>query len=488
MLLLDLRPGTGPLYQRVYREMKGAIHTGRLAPGTRLPSTRALASDLGLSRNTVMLAYEQLNAEGYLVSLGRAATAVAAAVPSLLPRRPTPHAQQARNVLRAPVSASAQRLLKDAAMPPVLYGTQPGLRYDFRYGRPAVRDFPRETWRRLQAACARRATPDAYAYASPAGHAPLREAVSSYLRRARGLDCAAEQIIIVNGSQQAFDLAARVLVNPGDGVVVEEPFYPGITLPLEAAGARLIRVPVDADGLDTARLPAANAGVRLACVAPCHQFPTGVVMPLERRLALLDWAARANAWVIEDDYISEFRYEGRPLEALQSLDRQGRVIHVGTFSKTLFPALRLAYVVLPTALVRPFLAMKFVTDRFTETLAQETLTEFITSGQFERHLRRLGARNAGRRRVLLEALHQLFGSRIEIAGRDAGVHVQVWLNDVAPAAVGGLIARAANVGVGLYSIAPYYARAPQRGGLLFGYAALTEAEIRAGIRRLGALL
>lgn len=484
MLLLNLRQGAGPLYRRVYQEMKSAIHTGRLAPGVRLPSSRTLASDLGLSRNTVMQAYEQLTAEGYIVSQGRATTAVASAVPSpALPAACAPRAD-----IRPLLSASVERLIKDPArMPSGSYAARTGIRYDFRYGAPAVRDFPREAWRRLLAAHARRATPDAFAYASPAGHAPLREALAAYLRRARGLACDPGQIVIVNGSQQGFDLAARVLLNPGDGAVVEEPFYPGVTLPLEAAGARLIRIPVDEDGLDTARLPAPDAGARLACVSPCHQFPTGVVMSLERRLALLDWAARANAWIIEDDYISEFRYEGRPLEALQSLDQHGRVIHVGTFSKTLFPALRLAYLVLPQALVQPFLAMKFVTDRFTETLAQETLAEFITSGQFERHLRRLGARNAGRRQILIEALRQQFGDRVEVAGRDAGVHLLVWLNDIAPGDVAALIGRAAVAGVGLYPIAPYYTRAPKRSGLLFGYAALTEAEIRAGIRRLGAI-
>jgi GntR family transcriptional regulator/MocR family aminotransferase len=292
--------------------------------------------------------------------------------------------------------------------------------------------------------------------------------------------CEAEQIVITSGSQQGFDLAARVLLDPGDVAVVEEPHYPGVTIPFQAAGAQLAYTPVDRGGLQTHRLP---ARARLAYVTPCHQFPTGVIMPLERRLALLAWAARANCWVIEDDYVSEFRYEGHPLEALQSLDRDGRVIYVGTFSKTLFPALRIGYLVLPRSLVPSFVAAKWATDRFSATLAQEALTDFITTGQFERYLRRAGKRNAARRRALITALRQHFGDRVEIAGENTGVHLVVWLNDVRPRDLPTLIARAREAGVGLYSMAPFHASPPSRAGLLFGYASLTEADIRAAIRR-----
>jgi len=265
--------------------------------------------------------------------------------------------------------------------------------------------------------------------------------------------------------------------------VVEEPHYPGATIPFEAVGARLLRVPVDASGIDPARLPPSAQRPRLAYVTPCHQFPTGVIMPLERRLALLDWAARSDAWIVEDDYVSEFRYEGSPLEAMQALDRNGRVIYIGSFSKTLFPALRLAYLVLPRPLVRPFLAAKWVSDRFSTMLPQEALADFIASGQFERYLRRASGRNAARRRALIGALTEHFGERIEIAGENTGVHLMVWLNDVGSRNVGALIERAARAGVGLYPITPYYSRPPSRAGLLFGYASLTEADIRAGIRR-----
>jgi len=481
MLLLNLRRESGPLYRRIYHALKSSIRGGRLGPAARLPSTRALAGDLGVSRNTVMLAYEQLAAEGYLVSRDRSTTAVA----EKLVLGAVTESKPSEIKTTPKLSAYAERLTKNPAMR--LSGSstiRAGVRYDFRYGRPAVDEFPRDIWRRLIAARARRTSRDRLGYASPAGYAPLRAALAEYLRRARGLSCDAERILIVNGTQQAIDLAARVLLDPGDGAVVEEPGYPGATIPFEAAGAKLIRVPVDAEGLDPSRLPPANARTRLAYVTPCHQFPTGVIMPLERRLALLHWAQRAGAWVLEDDYISEFRYEGSPLEALQALDRDGRAIYIGTFSKTLFPALRLAYLVLPHALVRPFLAAKWAADRFSPMLPQEALADFIASGQFERYLRRAGARNAARRRTLIEALRQHFGERVEIAGENTGVHLLVWLNGVRPGATDALIARAARAGVGLYSVSPFYAQPQRRAGLLFGYASLNETEIRTGIRLL----
>ena len=478
MLLLDLRKAHGPLYRRVYHALKSTIRDGRLLPGARLPSTRELASDLHVSRNTVMLAYEQLLAEGYVVSRNRATTSVA----STLPNSETPAPSRAMRGHPPAVSAYARRLTGLLGVPPA---RSTGLRYDFRYGEPSVDEFPREIWRRLLAARARRSARDAFGYADPAGCAPLRAALAEYLKRARGVVAEPDQIVITSGSQQGFDLAARVLLDPGDVVVVEEPHYPGVTIPFEAAGARVAYTPVDGGGLQTRRLP---PRARLAYVTPCHQFPSGVIMPLERRLALLAWAARTNSWVIEDDYVSEFRYEGHPLEALQSLDRDGRVIYVGTFSKTLFPALRIAYLVLPRSLVPAFVAAKWATDRFSATLAQEALTDFITTGQFERYLRRAGNRNAARRRTLIGALRQHFGDRVEIAGENTGVHLVVWLNDVPPRDLPAVLARARKAGVGLYSVAPFFASPPRRAGLLFGYASLTEADIRAAVRRIAEIV
>jgi GntR family transcriptional regulator/MocR family aminotransferase len=484
-VLLNLRQSSGPLYRRVYLALKAKIRAGGLGPASRVPSTRALARDLGVSRNTVLLAYEQLAAEGYLVSRHRGATSVAAVAPA----RPVAAPMRPAAARPASVSDYARRLIERLDLAPAPRpGPRPALRYDFRYGRPAVDEFPRQIWRRLLATHARRASADALGYGSPAGHGALRAALSEYLGRARGVVGDPERIVIVNGTQQALDLLAHVLLDPGDGAVVEEPHYPGATIPFGAVGARLLRVPVDAGGLDPTLLPPAVERPRLAYVTPCHQFPSGVILPLERRLALLRWASRVGAWIIEDDYVSEFRYEGHPLEALQSLDRDERAIYLGSFSKTLFPALRVGYMVLPRALVRPVLAAKWAADRFSAPLYQEALAELITSGQFERYLRRAGARNAGRRRALIAALRERLGPRVEIAGENTGVHLVVWLSDVAPRDLPALVARAARVGVGIYPVTPFYAEPPRRAGLLFGYAALTEGEIRAGVRRLAELL
>lgn len=482
--MLALNRSGDPLHRQIYEALKRGIRDGKFSPGSRLPSSRALGADLGVSRNTVIAAYEQLLAEGYLVSRERTPTLVA----DLVAPRPAP-ASAAVSPSPPRLSAWAQRLTAHPATPPAsAFVPRPVLRHDFRYGRPAVDEFPAEIWRRLLAAHARHPGADRIGYAPPAGHAALREALAQYLNRARGLACDAEQIVIVSGSQQGIDLAARVLLDPGDAAVVEEPHYPGATVVFESLGARLVRVPVDDQGLDTSALPPSAARARLAYVTPCHQFPSGVVMPLERRLALLDWAARTDAWVIEDDYVSEFRYEGSPLEALQALDRRGRVVYIGTFSKTLFPALRLGYLVLPPALVQPFVAAKWAADRFSPVLPQAALADFVASGQYERYLRRAGARNAARRRALIESLHKHFGDRVEVAGENTGVHLVVWFNHLARSDLPAVIARAAAAGIGLYPVLPYYATPPQRAGLLLGYASLSETEIRAGIRKLAGLL
>jgi GntR family transcriptional regulator/MocR family aminotransferase len=483
--------GSGALYQQLYRSLRRAILAGQLAPGVRLPATRTLARELGVSRNTVLIAYEQLLAEGYAVGQAGSGTYVASALPDAM----LTTAQTLPEVV--PASPSAMPRLsaygQHAALhwPVLAPGQEPhraAVRYDFRYGLPAVEEFPHDTWRRLLARRARSASVRSLRYGPPEGYEPLREAIADYLRRSRAVVCEPEQILIVNGSQQALDLAARVLLDPGDWVVIEEPHYQGARQVFLAAGARLLTSVVDADGLDVSDLPRAAASARLAYVTPSHQFPTGAIMSLARRLALLAWAERADAYVLEDDYDSEYRYEGRPVEAVQGLDRSGRVIYVGTFSKVLFPALRLGYMVLPKPLLQPFLAAKWLTDRHTSTLEQEMLTDFIREGHFERHLRRSRMRNAARRSTLLEALATYLGSRIAISGANAGIHLLVWLHGTRPDHIDELINRAARAGVGLYSVMPYYLTPPCRAGLLLGYGAMTEDDIRAGIQRLAAVV
>jgi GntR family transcriptional regulator/MocR family aminotransferase len=483
--------GSGGLYEQLYQELRHRILHGQLAPGSRLPSTRTLARELGVSRNTVLYAYNQLLAEGYVVGQTGSGTYVASTLPDMAPvsESPVSPPEPSRPFWAPALSAYGQRVTSGAAelMPSDTF-RRASIRYDFRYGLPAVDEFPHAIWRRLLARRMRTATRHSLHYGAPAGYLPLRQAIAAYLRRARAVVCDPEQIVIVNGSQQALDLAARLLLNPGDRVVIEDPNYQGARQVFLAAGARLVAIPVDVEGLATEELPSDAALSRLAYVTPSHQFPSGAIMSLSRRLALLAWAERMDAYILEDDYDSEFRYTGRPLEAVQGLDHSGRVIYVGTFSKVLFPSLRLGYLVLPRPLVAAFTAAKWLTDRHTSTFEQQVLSDFITEGHFERHLRRSRTRYAARLTALLETLHEALGHRIEISGANTGMHLLVWLNHLAPEDMAPFIARAAGVGVGIYSVAPYFIRPVHRAGLLMGYTAMTPDEIRAGVHRLASVL
>lgn len=483
----------GSLQQRVYDALRRAILDGRLAPGSRLPSTRALARDLGVSRNTALIAYDQLLAEGYVVGRVGSGTYVAAEVPDAMLAARRAAASPRPSEPRSPrLSGYGERVLAvdPLDVPGVSRPAVPAsVRYDFRYGPPSVAEFPHEVWRRLLTRRARRASVRSLGYGRTEGEPALREAIADYLRRARAVDCRAEQVVVVQGSQQALDLVARLLLDPGDVVVVEEPAYQGARKVFLAAGASLVTAPVDGEGADLSALPPAAERARLVYVTPSHQFPSGATMSLARRLSLLAFAERTAAFVLEDDYDSEFRYEGRPVESVQGLDKGGRVVYAGTFSKVLFPALRLGYLVLPPPLVPPVAAAKWLADRHTATLEQEVLADFITEGHFERHLRRARAANASRRAVLLDALRSGLGHRAEVAGANAGMHLLLWLPGVPAGAVDGLVAAAAAAGVGVYPVAPYYhLTPPATAGLLLGYASLAEAEIREGVRRLAAVV
>jgi GntR family transcriptional regulator/MocR family aminotransferase len=322
-------------------------------------------------------------------------------------------------------------------------------------------------------------------YADSQGFVPLREAIADYLRRMRGVRCSPEDIVIVSGSQQGLDLIARVALDPGDVVAIEDPHYRGARHAFEAAGARFIPVAVDDEGLRVEDLPA-RMRPRLIYTTPSHQFPTGGVLGIPRRLGLLGWASAHGAYILEDDYDAEYQYEHRPVEAIQGLDREGRVIYMGTFSKVLFPALRVGYLVLPPQLLHTVTAAKSLTDWHTPLLSQQALAGFMAEGHFERHLRRSRARNSARRLVVLEEIAKRFGDTVRLQGAAAGVHLLLWLERYPAAAVGELIARARSAGVGVYPVAPYYLRPPAQAGLLLGYASLTEADIRDGIRRLAA--
>ena len=485
-MFVSLR-GRGPLNQRLYRGLRQSILEGRLAPGTRLPSTRNLAGDLGLSRNVVLMAFDKLLDEGYVEARVGSGTYVSTSLPDAAI---APWRSRVPETASAPppqLSVQARRVLALAPLPAPTAPIRSGLRYEFRYGLPGIADFPADAWSRVIARRARGLRIGSLRYGRARGYQPLREAIARYVTRARGVVASPEQVIIVNGSQQALDLVCRLLVDPGDRVVVEEPCYQGARHVFLAAGARLFPARVDGAGLDVTSLPR-RGPTRLAYVTPSHQFPLGGVMPLGRRLDLLRWAEETGAHVLEDDYDSEFRYEGGPVEAVQGLDRSGRVLYAGTFSKVLFPSLRIGYLIVPPAMVPAVAAMKFLMDMHTPTFEQEALADFIVEGHFERHLRRSRIRNAARRAALLVALDEHLGDRVEVVGANAGVHVVVWLRGIDASHVDAIRHRAAEHGVGVYGVAPHYLHAPRRAGLLFGYACLSERDIREGVAVLSTVL
>jgi GntR family transcriptional regulator/MocR family aminotransferase len=493
MLQLD---GTGRLYQQVYRALRGEILSGRLASGERVPSTREIADLLTISRNTAVMAYEQLLAEGYIQArLGAAGTVVAPVLPpdGYVSRPSLPG--QASPQVDPKIAFAGERFLKSARACSETLGltrltwelTPPHIRYDFRPGRASFADLPYALWCRLLGARARRASLADLEYGPPAGRLELREAISTRLRRLRGLNADPDRIVIVNGTQQALDLICRVLLNPGDRVLMEEPHYTGARCAFMAAGAELVFSPVDEHGIRIPKPVAGKRACRLAYVTPSHQFPTGAVLSIERRLELLAWASRLGAFIIEDDYDGEYRYDGQPLQALSGLDREGCTIYVGTFSKILFPALRLGYLVLPKSLVEAFVATKAIVDTGTSALEQLVLADFIEAGHFDRHLRRTTVSNASRRKVLVAAMHEHFGDRAEICGANAGLHIFAWLKGKS-GPIRDASGRAEKAGIGLYTADPFYAKPPDRTAILLGYAPLRERDIREGIRRLAAAL
>jgi GntR family transcriptional regulator / MocR family aminotransferase len=474
-------PAPARITQRICEAIKGQIASGRLGPGARLPSTRSLAAEWGVSRTTVTAAYEQLIAEGYLETRRRARARVAQGL-GPQPAVPGPPA-----LAGAPhrLSAFGQRLV-DFPLPPV--SDRDRLVADFRYGDLAAADFPLLAWRKAVggALLRRRAR---LRYGDPRGSPDLRMALQGYLWRARGLRCEPDQIIVVNGSQQGLDLCARLLLDPGDRVAMEDPGYGLARQVFLAAGAEVIPVAVDREGMRTGELPAA----RLAYATPSHQFPLGGVMSAGRRRDLLAWAQRNGAYVVEDDYDGEYRFDIAPIPALQAMDRAGRTIYLGTVSKTLSPTLRLGYLVAPAALSVAFAEAKRLADRHTPGLEQEALAALIESGAYERHVRRVRRRNGDRRAALLAALTATLGDAATVVGADAGLHVVVWLNRVPRSREHALVARAHAAGLGVYPVAPLYAPAPaaalpDTAGLVVGYASLDERAIERGVRILGEVL
>jgi GntR family transcriptional regulator/MocR family aminotransferase len=459
---------------QIYQALRLAILAGKMRPGERLPSTRDLAEQLGVSRTVTLLAYDLLTGEGLAMARRGSGTCVSLKVPT--DTRAGKHSAKLRLSRYGAAVAKLQVALDTPPKAPVA-------RYNFNYGRSDLSSFPLSAWRRLLVRNFRIASTRQFDYGTALSSPELRAAICAHLRRSRGVVCDAAQVLIVSGSQQALDLIARVLVNKGDAVAIEEPHYDGARESLRAAGALLRPVPVDRDGLDPSRLP---SDALLALVTPSHQFPTGAILSLERRLALLDWARRRDAILIEDDYDGEFRYDGGPLESLKGLDSEGRTLYIGTFSRTVFPSLRIGYLVAPEPLIPAFTAAKWLSDLHSASLEQQTLAEFITSGMYERHLRRLRRRNASRREALLESVREFLGDRIELTGAGAGAHVVLWPRR--RVSEKRIVEQAASQDVGISGIGHCWLGRPARAGLILGYARLGETEIREGIRLLGQVL
>jgi GntR family transcriptional regulator/MocR family aminotransferase len=475
-LAIPLSKKGEPLFRQVYVGLRQAILAGNFSTGDRLPSTRDLAEQLGISRTVVLLAYDQLLAEGFAVSSGGSGTYVSEGLGGSALAREETSAQL--RLSRFGIAAADAAKTVDF---PSRRSTP--LRYDFAFGRNGMPTFPFETWRRILLRKSREASVRELDYGPASGAPELREAICVHLRRSRAVVCDPSEVIVVNGSQQALDLVVRVLVDRGDRVAIEDPQYQGTREVLRAAGARLLPVPVDRDGLDPAKMP---NDANLVFVTPSHQFPTGAILPLARRLAILEWARRKNSVIVENDYDGEFHYDGRPLESMQGLDTEGRIVYIGTFSRTVFPALRIGYLIVPKSLTSAFTTAKWLCDQHSATLEQQTLAEFITSGMYERHLRRLRRGNTTRREALLNAIRRYLGERVEVTGDGSGAHVVLWPRK--RVSEDTVIARAAACGVGIYGISHCFLRRPSRTGLMLGYSRMNEREIREGIRLLGETL
>jgi GntR family transcriptional regulator/MocR family aminotransferase len=489
-LVLDRRRG---LSQQLYQALRARVLDGRLGSGTRLPATRDLAAILALSRNSVVRAYDQLYAEGYIESrvgdgtyvsqLPKLSTQVSTGLSlGLSTELSTFQACDTEDSSSStPSSEPLQRLNKHHLPLP-----RTGAPRAFRVGVPAFDLFPFEAWAKLQAGFWRNPAPSLLGYGDPAGEPQLRELIATYLRRSRGLSCTAEQIVITSGAQQAISLCAQLLLQPGDGVAVENPGYRAAGNAFALAGAQVRGVAVDGEGMDCAQL-AGLRDCRLAYVTPAHQYPTGVTMSLARRLALLAWAERQDGWIIEDDYDGEYRYSGAPLAPLAALDRQGRVLYVGTFGKIAFPALRLGYLVLPQHLAQAFARGKALAVRHSEVSTQCVMAQFMAQGHFQRHIRRMRRAALARRNVLQAGWPQEvegLGSMPQVA---AGLHVKVPVDNLAREQ--DLVARAEAVGVEVNPLSSYWQEdsevpVDERAGLVLGFAAVPEGEIAEALMKL----
>ena len=468
------------LYRQVYEGYRQAIVDGNLRPGQRVPSTRVLAAELGISRIPVMSAYAQLLAEGYFESRIGSGTMVAK---SLLIRRAAP---QSKGKPSGTSTANQRKVSKRCGGVPNVenFYRRRGVK-PFSVSQIAFEHFPLQIWNRLVTRHSRRASARSLDYGDPMGSQDLREVIASYLRTARGVRCETEQIVIVSGSQQGLEIATRVLLDPRDRVWMEEPGYSFARSIFGMSGFEVVPVAVDAEGLEVAEGVKQCGNARAVLVTPSHQYPLGVTMSASRRLQLLDWAARQGAWIIEDDYDSEYRYEGLPITSLQGLDRHGRVVYIGTFSKVLFPSLRLGYVVLPGDLVERFLAVRFALDISPPTFHQMVVADFIREGHFSRHIRRMRLIYGERRSTLIRCMGEELGEAAEVPGAPTGLHLSVVIDGIADREIA---ARASERNLSLTALSSFYMGKKSRQGFVLGFGSTPVEEIPAAVRQLRLLL
>ncbi|AMB81653.1 GntR family transcriptional regulator [Pseudomonas fragi] len=497
---IELDPKKG-LTRQLYQALRQRVLDGRLGSGSRLPASRDLALALGISRNSVVRAYDQLYAEGFLEGRIGDGTYVAQ-----LPEKALPRKKLSTNLSTGFSTGLSPGLSTKKADLPVITSSKvihstaldrvgqhsldlppSGVPRAFRVGVPAFDLFPFEVWSKLQAAFWRKPDLQQLCYGNPAGDERLRELIAVYLRTSRGLSCSADQILITSGAQQGISLCAQLLVEPGDGVAVENPGYRAAAHAFAIAGAKMQGIAVDQEGMDCSALKQLN-NCRLAYVTPSHQYPTGVTMSLARRLELLDWAERNQGWIIEDDYDGEYRYYGAPLAPLAALDRQGRVIYVGTFGKVVFPALRLGYLVLPKGLIEPFARRRSLDMRHSEVSTQAVMAEFMAAGHFQRHIRRMRRAALSRRNALLADWPQGVAGMGPVPSIAAGLHVTVPV--ISFEREQQLLAQAKAAEVEINGLSGYWLQdssvpVDKRAGLVLGFAAVPEADIKAALARLG---
>ncbi len=474
------QPKSGmPLYRWLYDELRAAILAGRLHPGTRLPATRDLAEQYGVSRPTIVTAFEQLQSEGYVEGRIGSGTYVTQTLPDELLQAP-------RTVSQPKIRKQARHLSKYAHRLQPLRRSESSRIRAFRANLPALDEFPTALWAQLASRRLKSVSANRLAGGEALGYRPLREAVAEYLNTSRGVKCSADQVLIISGVQEALNRAAHVLLDPGNPVWMEEPGYVGAAAVFRSVGAKVCSIPVDSEGLNLEAGIKRATRPRMIYVTPGHQFPLGVTMSLRRRLSLLEWARRSRAMIFEDDYDSEYRYSGRPIPALQGLDKSSAVIFAGSFSLVMFPSLRLGYVVVPPDMVDIFAAAASVSTHHPPLLDQVILCDFIREGHFARHVRRMRQLYGERLQVLIDATRERLGGWLELRDVEAGLRTVGWLK-------GGISAdhvaqKAAERDVEVVPLSRYAYGKSRKNGLVLGFAAVNEKELRRGVEELGRVM